>query len=112
MKVRQRPYDRRVQVIARLFLAAGAVCHALAAGAEPAKLRANEGEVTAIYRDSGEIAIRHGPLPELGMDPMSMVFVVADPAMLRRVKKGDRIKFKAGLVEGRFGVLSIERMKK
>ena len=88
------------------------MCLALAAGAEPAKLRANEGEVIAIYRESGEIAIRHGPLPELSMDPMSMVFVVADRALLARVRKGDRVKFKAGLVDGRFAVLSIERIKK
>lgn len=63
-----------------------------------------------VYRESGEIAIRHGPLPELSMDPMSMVFVVADPALLRRVGKGDRVKFKAGLHNGRFAVMSIERI--
>jgi Cu(I)/Ag(I) efflux system periplasmic protein CusF len=78
--------------------------------AQASKLSANEGEVMEVYRESGEIAIRHGPLPELSMDPMSMVFVVADPALLRRVRKGDRVKFKAGLHNGRFAVMSIERI--
>jgi Cu/Ag efflux protein CusF len=55
--------------------------------------------------------IRHGYLPELSMDPMSMVFVVADADLLERVKKRDRIKFKPGLIDGRFGVLSIERVR-
>lgn len=78
--------------------------------AQGSTLGANEGEVMEIYRDSGEIAIRHGPLPELSMDPMSMVFVAADPALLGRVRKGDRVKFKAGLHNGRFAVMSIERI--
>ena len=99
-------------MIGRLVAAAVAMGLALSTGAEPAKLRANEGEVMAIYRDSGEIAIRHGPLPELGMDPMSMVFVVADRALLRRVRKGDRVKFQAGLHQGRFAVMSIHRIER
>jgi Cu/Ag efflux protein CusF len=44
------------------------------------------------------------------MDPMSMIFQVADPALLDQVKKGDRVKFKPGLVKGRFAVLSFERI--
>jgi hypothetical protein len=30
--------------------------------------------------------------------------------MLERVRKGDRVKFKPGLIEGRFAILSIERL--
>ena len=56
--------------------------------------------------------VRHSYLPELSMDPMSMVFVVADPGLLERVRKGDRVRFKPGLVDGRFGVLSIERTQR
>lgn len=57
-----------------------------------------------------EIVIRHGPLPELDMPPMAMVFKVADSSLLYKVRKGDRVKFKAGLVDGRFGVVEIEQM--
>ena len=45
------------------------------------------------------------------MDPMSMIFVVADPALLDRVRKGERVRFKAGLVDGRFAVISITPVK-
>ena len=64
-----------------------------------------------IDRQAGEIVIRHGPLPELDMPPMAMAFKVADKSFLSRVRKGDRVKFKAGLVDGRFGVTEIERLK-
>jgi Cu/Ag efflux protein CusF len=60
---------------------------------------------------AAEITLRHGPIPELGMDPMSTIFKAADRALLERVKKGDLVKFKAGLVDGRFGILSINAVK-
>lgn len=60
---------------------------------------------------AAEIVIRHGPLPELDMPPMSMVFKVADTSFLHKVQKGDRVKFKAGLVNGRFGVVAIEQLR-
>jgi Cu(I)/Ag(I) efflux system protein CusF len=74
---------------------------------EPERFGPNQGRVLEIDKNAGEITIRHGYLPELSMDPMSMIFVVADPALLDRVRKGDRVKFKAGLVAGRFAVISI-----
>jgi Cu/Ag efflux protein CusF len=68
----------------------------------------NEGEVREIDKAAGEITIRHGPLPELSMDPMTMVFKVAAPALLDRVKVGDRVRFKTDLVDGEFGVTAID----
>ena len=85
---------------------------ALADRAPPERLGPNEGVVLEVDRPAREITIRHGFLPELSMDAMSMVFVVADPALLDKVKKGDRVKLKTGLVEGRFAVISIERMRR
>ena len=71
----------------------------------------NEGRVLKIDKPAGEITIQHGYIPELSMDPMSMVFIVANPELLDRAKKGDRIKFKAGLVGGRFAVIAIDPLK-
>lgn len=64
-----------------------------------------------IDRQAGEIVIRHGPLPELDMPPMAMAFKVAEKSFLSKVRKGDRVRFKAGLVNGRLGVTAIERIK-
>jgi len=94
----------------------GAVCLLLAVSAcaqVPALERfgQNEGRVLNVDKSAGEITIRHGYLPELSMDPMSMIFVIADPALLDRVKEGDRVKFTAGLVDGRFAVIAITPMR-
>jgi len=88
---------------ALLLVAASAFAQPL----QPERFAPNEGRVLEIDKDAGEITIRHGYLPELGMDPMAMIFKVADPALLERVKQGDRVKFKAGLVAGRFAVIAI-----
>ena len=83
----------------------------MAAAQAPARLGPNEGQVLEVDRKAREIAIRHGYLPELDMDAMSMVFKVADPKLLEGIKKGDRIRFRPGLVDGRFAVLEIERVQ-
>ena len=80
---------------------------AAAQAPEARPLGPNEGRVLEVDKAAGEITLEHGYLPELSMEPMAMVFVVADPALLERVKPGDRIVFKPGLVAGRFAVLSI-----
>ena len=80
---------------------------AATAFAQAARLGPNEGQVLEIDKSAREITIQHGYLPELSMDPMTMVFVVADPALLDRVKTGDQVRFKAGLVAGRFAVIAI-----
>ena len=77
----------------------------------PERFGPNEGRVLEIDKRAGEITIRHGYLPELSMDPMSMIFIVADPALLDRVAKGDRVRFTAGLVDGRFAVIDIAPVK-
>ena len=75
------------------------------------QLAKNEGVVEEIDAKANEITIRHGYLPEIDMDPMTMVFKAADPAMLSRVKKGDRVRMKAGLVRGRFAVVELNPVK-
>jgi Cu/Ag efflux protein CusF len=40
---------------------------------------------------------------------MTMVFRVSDPALLTRVKPGDKVRFTADKVDGALTVMSIER---
>jgi Cu/Ag efflux protein CusF len=42
---------------------------------------------------------------------MTMVFRVADPAMLKAVKAGDKIKFEADRVNGQFTVMRIQKTR-
>ena len=69
----------------------------------------SEGEVRRVDKDAKKITIRHGPLRNLDMPAMTMVFQVKEPAMLDQVKAGDRIRFEADKVGGAFTVTKMER---
>jgi len=64
-----------------------------------------EGLVKKIDRNVGKITISHGPIENLGMPKMTMIFRVKDPAMFDRLKEGDRIRFIADKVNGAFTVM-------
>ena len=55
-----------------------------------------DGQVTNVDHGAGKITIKHGPVKKFGMDEgHTMVFKAQDPAMLKAVKAGDKIKFDA-----------------
>ncbi|KQP17306.1 MAG: RND transporter [Variovorax paradoxus] len=66
-----------------------------------------DGEVRKVDLEQGKLTLRHGPIPNLDMPPMSMVFRVADPKMLDAVKPGDKVRFTADKVGGTFTVTSL-----
>jgi Cu/Ag efflux protein CusF len=71
-----------------------------------------DGQVTKVDQGAGKITIKHGPIPKLGMDQgMTMVFRAGDPAMLKTVKAGDKIKFAPDLVDGQFTVTKMRKGK-
>ena len=70
------------------------------------------GQVTKVDQSAGKITIKHGPAKRLGMDQgMTMVYKAQDPAMLKAVKAGDKIKFDADQVNGQYTVTKIEKAK-
>ena len=68
----------------------------------------SEGEVRKIDRGQGKLTLRHGPLVNLDMPAMTMVFKVADPQMLATLKDGDKVRFVADKVNGEPTVTAIE----
>jgi len=71
-----------------------------------------DGQVTKIDQSAGKITIRHGQIKKFDMDDgMTMVFRAADPAMLKAVKAGDKVKFDTDKVNGQFTVTKIEKVK-
>lgn len=68
----------------------------------------SEGTVKKVDRAAAKLTIAHGPLANLGMPGMTMVFRTKDPAMLAQVKEGDRIRFIADRVGGAFTVITLE----
>jgi Cu(I)/Ag(I) efflux system protein CusF len=59
-----------------------------------------DGEIRKVDKDAKKITIKHGPIPSIDMPAMTMVFQVKDPAMVDRVKVGDKVKFEAELLPG------------
>ena len=93
-------------------LAAMMFAAALSLSAATAQGDAVQGEVRKIDEAAGKVTLKHGPIKNLGMDVgMTMVFRVADPAMLKQVKVGDKVKFDADKVNGQFTVTKIEKAK-
>ena len=70
------------------------------------------GLVTKIDESAGEIIIKHGPLKKFDMDEgMTMIFRAADPAMLKAVKPGDKVRFVTDRINGQFTITKIEKAK-
>ena len=70
-----------------------------------------DGEVRKVDKEAKKITIKHGPLQNLDMPAMTMVFQVADPTLLGQVKAGDKVKFEAQKLGGAFTVTKIEVAK-
>jgi Cu/Ag efflux protein CusF len=71
-----------------------------------------EGQVVKIDDAAGKITLRHGPIKKLEMDEgMTMVFKAQDPAMLKTVKVGDKVKFDVDRVNGQITLTRIEKSK-
>lgn len=69
------------------------------------------GEVRKIDRENKKITLKHGEIKNLDMPGMTMVFQVSDPAMLDRVKTGDKVMFKAEKANGALVVTEIQPVK-
>lgn len=85
---------------ATLVLAAPVLAQALA-----------DGEIRRVDKEAKKLTIKHGPIPNLDMGSMTMVFHVKDPALLDRVKAGDKVRFAAEKIGGNYTVTKIEAVK-
>lgn len=93
-----------------VLLAALLVLAPLAAASD-ATLPVVAGEVRKVDKEAGKLTLKHGPIPNLDMPDMTMVFRVKDAAMLDQVKAGDKVRFAADKVGGQFTVVRIEPAK-
>ncbi|MFN7198031.1 MAG: copper-binding protein [Hylemonella sp.] len=68
--------------------------------------------VRTVDKAAKKITLRHGDIPNLDMGAMTMVFQVADAALLDKVKPGDEVLFTADKIRGAYTVLTIEPLRK
>lgn len=81
---------------------------AIAAGAATPT---TDGEVRKVDKEQAKVTLRHGPIANLDMPAMTMVFKVTDPKMLAAIEQGDKVRFAADKVNGAWTVTSIELAK-
>ncbi len=67
-----------------------------------------EGEVRKVDKDAGKITLKHGPIQNLEMPAMTMVFRVKDASMLDKVKAGDKVRFSADKIGGALTITQID----
>lgn len=73
--------------------------------------QSTEGTVEKVDAEAGKLTLRHGEIKSLDMPPMKMAFRVADPAWLKVVQVGDRIRFDAAKVNGQYTVTALTVVK-
>ena len=109
------------------FVAAGLLALGLAGGAfaagEPQQLVAaapaataasstlTAGEVRKVDVEQGRVTIKHEAITNLDMPPMTMVFRAQKPDLIKDLKAGDKIRFRAESVGGALVVTQIEAAK-
>lgn len=75
---------------------------------EQAGMMMTKGVITRIDAANGKVGIKHEAIDNLKMPPMTMVFRVADPALLKGLKVGDAIHFHAESQSGKLTVTAIQ----
>ena len=83
--------------------------HDSAAQLAQASAPLTDGEIRRVDKEAKKLTIKHGPIQNLDMPAMTMVFQVKDAAMLDQVKAGDKVRFRAEKDGGQYIVTKIEK---
>ena len=67
-----------------------------------------QGEVRKVDKENNKVTLKHGDIPSLDMPPMSMVFIARDPALITRVKPGDKLRFRAASENGTLYLIEVK----
>ncbi|MCU0810683.1 MAG: copper-binding protein [Thiobacillaceae bacterium] len=71
----------------------------------------SEAVVRKVDPASGKITLRHGPIANFDMPPMTMVFQVSEAALLGEVRAGDKVRFSAERIGGAYTLTAIEVLR-
>jgi Cu/Ag efflux protein CusF len=89
------------------FIAAAAVAAIISAGPAVAQ-EFTRGTVKEVKADREQVTVIHEELKNLDMPAMTMVFNVADPAMLEDMTEGATIEFVADRVRGKLTITEVK----
>ena len=99
-------------IVAALAVGLPLAVQAQATPAAAASAPLTSGVVKKVDKEQGKITIKHGPIDNLGMPGMTMVFHVTDPKMLATVNEGDPIRFTDEKANGALTVTRLEKADK
>jgi Cu/Ag efflux protein CusF len=71
----------------------------------------SEGTVKKIDKAAGKVTIAHGPLANLNMPAMTMVFRVKEAIWLNQMQPDTRIRFLADTINGSLTIVRFEPVK-
>lgn len=71
----------------------------------------SDAEVRKVDKEQGKVTLKHGPIANLDMPGMTMVFSVKDKSLLDNVGAGDKVRFKAVNDNGKLVVSEIQAAK-
>jgi Cu(I)/Ag(I) efflux system periplasmic protein CusF len=68
-----------------------------------------EAEVRKVDKEAKKVTLKHGPIKNLDMPGMTMVFQVRDEKLFDKLVSGEKIKFTAEQLQGAFVVTGVEK---
>ncbi|MFB2829023.1 copper-binding protein [Aeromonas jandaei] len=75
---------------------------------EMGEMAMTKGVITRIDATNGKVGIKHETIDNLKMPAMTMVFRVAEPALLKDLKVGDSVRFHAENPGGKLTITQIQ----
>jgi Cu(I)/Ag(I) efflux system protein CusF len=67
-----------------------------------------DAEVRKVDRERGRVTLKHAEIKHLDMPPMTMVFNVADKALLDKLADGARVKVRVTQISGKYTVTEVQ----
>lgn len=106
------PLDRAVQAApAKTQPASPPAPEKPAASATPANAPLVAGTVKKVDEAAGKVTLDHASIPNIDMDAMTMAYRVQDPALLKGLKPGEKVRFSAERINGSIAVTRIQKAK-
>ena len=82
---------------------------ATAQASAPMAKEMSEAEVRKVDKETKKVTLKHGPIKNLDMPGMTMVFQVRDEKLFDKLAAGEKIKFTEEQLQGAFVVTGVEK---
>ena len=96
------------KILFRSIVLAGVAAFSVGAFAQATDM--TDGEVRKIDKETKKITLKHAEIKSLDMPPMTMAFHVKDAKMLDGLAVGDKLRFQAERIDGKYTVTSISKV--